>query len=429
MTFPQRDPEAADLLEKFRKRREGWTALFGVLEQTHQDSASVRAAHKATVAQTKGFAEDAGKAAKICKDVKGLGMDTLRFRLEKAGLPTDLAELREQGVNLAHAMAFPGDAMPECRMLAGSPMLRKYEKFLASGKYDKALNLLKSEEPGFLTRTFSPSRAAAIQADIDALRTYAGYHEQWRKRLKEAEKLIPAAEREAATALYKILKSDAWKELSARQLPEEIEKDPAIVLLRKYSGEDVKHGFFGRRTIRSIEHDLEKLYVETGKTVDPGKMATLFETLESSARETLKAARVEHGAAGQAYKENHVKLSDHKRQAEGELFVTLRGRKVDLVHALELTAGGSGNFDPQERRELLEAARSVMAKWDENGVPAPEAAQQIPARTGFFAATGRFLSDAFNLAAVGVNELHRRYDSFKNGPDPYYTRTPIPGVA
>lgn len=425
MSEIHRDPETARLLSEFQERQRKWAALAQPCQEKLDDA---NGAYREIDERT-----DAKRArikrwdalAGICTKALGVGEKSLQMRLMQAGLPTDLAELYEQNRNLAHAIKNPRESMPGCPILRDERWLREFEKLLAKGKYADAQDLLKSNEPGWLSRTFSPDRAAAKTREIEALRTYAGHHEELRARFKTLEKILPEVEYDAAVALYKILKSKEWKALSAGPLPEALENDPAIQLLRKHSGDLERGGMFkGLRLCKALQNDIENLYIDTGKTINPKTLENLFRGAEGSENQELQALRAERAVAGKSRKEAGFLARRTDSAMERELFATIRGHKVDLVAALEKVNRTSG-MDPVERRELLVAARNAQKNWSDKKADFIGQGLESGVSQGAFAKTGRFLSDCFNLAASGTekitNAIIRKVDSVLLGnPTPAY---------
>lgn len=435
MSGLHRDPALHALYEAFEDRRKRWEAVYAPCAQARQQAEDEYAARSDERAAHKTAARACRRLAQMAEDAYGIGSKSLQMRLNREGLGNDLGALYDRHRDLAYAMTHPGESMPESPILAEGKTFRLCEKLIASGKYDKALNALKKQEPGFLSRTFSPERAAMKTAEIEAMREYIDTHRQWRGQLKTVEKLLPAAENDAAVALYRILKSKEWKTLSAdpSKLPESVAKDPAVALLLKYRDAEVRR--FGvlekiplirSGILRSLRNDLENHYIETGQAISPHAIANLFHELGNTEQATVVQARTARATQGTHRRDAKILSDQASRGMEGELFTTIGGRRVDLVAALRKADESPHGVDVREKAELLEAARAVRAGWKDERLGFFEQGQPTVSHA-LSDRVGHGLAGLFNMAARGydttVRSVVKLYDAtLRNEPLPFYAQ-------
>lgn len=428
------DATAHGLLAAFLERRRRWDAAMGPFQSAQGEAQTRKSGQTAQRDAHRQAAKDCDVLAAIARDALGMGDKSLAARLRKAGLSTDLAGLYDQHRNLAYAMTHPAESMPDCTLLSGTRALRAFEKQVAAGKYEKAYATLRGEEPGFLMRVFSPERAAAKTAELAALRSYAGIHQQWRTQLKTLDKLLPAAENDTAVALYRILKSKEWKRLSAdpAALPPALAADPAVVLLLKYRDADVRRLGVAERVplirsgiLKALRAELESQYVETGKALSPQGLETLLRAVGAAHREAAAQAGHARRQTGTHTKESAIVLHQMERARDGELFTTIGGRRVDLIAALERAQQESLTHDHADRRALLEAAQKARRGWDDADLARFEDPAGARVSHDLLARTGRGLSRIFNGAARGcetaIDRTIRLFDAtLRNEPVPFY---------
>ncbi len=419
-----RDPIVTQLLSDFQVRKGAWDALIAPCRQKREAADAVYREINQTTNERKARIDDLGAVARICSDVAGSGKKSLLMRLSQAGFPAELAALYRLNQDMADTLKNPAKNMPECVVLRNTGMLRKFERLLAKGKYDSAMELLDSSEPGRLSRAFSKDRAAAKTTELATLRAYATQHKELRGRFKELEALLPDVEKETSLALCRILKSKEWARLAAGPLPEGFENDPAIAILRKYSAVADEKGFFKARQLRkAIRGDIEDLYLRQGKAVDLKGVETLFRDAEAFEGKELHAMRAKRAAIGHSRKETDILSRRITQGMESELFVTIRGRRVDLVSALEKLQNSNAG-DPVERAELLAAAQQVRQGWSDDRLHTLGQGMESGLSHGVFARTGRFLTDSFNVVARAVettkNAFVRGFEHLRGEPMPHY---------
>lgn len=422
--------KADGLLKQFSARWKKWDAADLAVNKRQN------AAQKSYPACDEAFKESTARTdavSSLARLQAGFGFKEKEqlAALRQAGLtiktPAALAQVRE---DLAYAMRNPllamrsGDSAFETDRVPLS-VLNKYNQLLTSATQDPAIKrallketyykdvakLLENSRPGWLSRTFSPGRAEEINLQLNALAEYALQHKRLHEQHKAVEEHAQEAEKNTANALYRTLKSSAWKKLAAEG-PDGIlfqklqaSNNPAAKLLLDLASADLRRSWYGTATpaLKEIKAALSRL----PESVDLRDVTALFREIERDSRRETEQARALREQAGLERRDADIRAKKLERLIAKDFRGTVGGRRVDLAEQLEKLVKDPKNFNAKTRDEILRAAEKAQRSWRETPVIEFYRSLERKVPHGIVPDTARVLSNAARAVFTPVGAAAR----------------------